>query len=124
MSINTSRVSQILTIDGDFDRPIQGRRWPVPKEVSVSGDRLCWTINAVADEAHPSKGLLEKFWQLGEAPDRQILAFAKRHGVLGICGHELPRTHRKPSCMPSGFSPSPPFNGEFWEPIPVWRKLA
>ncbi len=39
--------------------------------------------------------LLQQFIKLKDAPDSAIASFVKRFGILGICEHDLPRTHTR-----------------------------
>lgn len=83
--------------------------------------------------AEPTPELLKRFIKLTDGHD--VLAFARRWGVLGVCTHDKPRTHRatpsifpfddrdsraeEPICYPRGW-----FQGECSEPIGVWLRYA
>jgi hypothetical protein len=86
--------------------------------------------------AQPTSGLmLRRFIELADGDD--VLAFARRWGVLGICAHDRPRTHRatpaqfpindrdsqteslQQLCYPRGW-----FEAECSEPIGVWLRYA
>lgn len=87
-------------------------------------------------------GLLEKFAALAEAPDVSILAYARRWGVLEICEHGVPATHRRPEgtlwpgvrggalnpigCRPElvGGDASNPMSAVYREPVAAWRLFA
>ncbi len=76
----------------------------------------------------PSTGLLESFLKLGEpdADPADILRYARRWGVLGICRkHRLPGSHKtdfalsycRPRCWNEDAAAG-------WEPIESWRHYA
>jgi hypothetical protein len=66
--------------------------WP---RVWLDGDHLCYGLDAKHPGAGPkegdARGMLDRFWRI-EQP-KQVLAFASRYGVLGICEHGLPASH-------------------------------
>jgi hypothetical protein len=49
-------------------------------------------------------GALDRFINLADAPPERILQFAREWGVLNLCGHRLPYTHR-PLPPPSADNP-------------------
>lgn len=62
--------------------------------------------------------LLDRFIKVGDCSDprREVVRFASEHGVLDLCGHGLPVTHRSdrqfsrfwlPECWPVGSEPVP-----------------
>ena len=84
----------------------------------------------------PSPDLLDKFCELAEdESDKKVARFARSHGLLGLCKHELPVAHsytpyedakiqgfheklrlrprRRPRCSPS-----------WQEPVSAWRRFA
>lgn len=81
-----------------------------PKE-----QKLIWGFSAASVATAPAS-LLEKFLMLHDRPTSDILAFAKRWGVLEICKHGLPCTHS--NCHPLEDRLS------YWEPIQAWRSFS
>jgi len=99
--------------------------WHMPRDVALAGKGA---RAALMTEHHNSAGeqyivaddavVLDEFIVLADAPDREILAFAKKYGVLGLCQHGLPFGH-------------PPLEGQTalcrWarrERLSVWRLMA
>lgn len=100
----------------------------VPKAIRLQGDRLLWSSDDYR-EADP-KGMLEAFIRIGDAAD--VLRFAGRFGILGICEHGLPASHNPAPpgyptvrfwepCRPLGWMDG---NGECWEPLDRWFFFA
>lgn len=77
---------------------LQGN-WIKPGEIDLDGDNLIWRennsqwITATEEKMHT---MLSRFIKLEYADKQQILDFARRYGVLGICQHQLPATHNQP----------------------------
>lgn len=103
-------------------RPVGAHAWPVPDVIELGQERgedcLYWRYTPPRFLfERPRAGMLDGFTRLWQAPNAQILRFARRWGALHICAHNLPTSHAK--CMPlrctreSGFW--------FWEPIETWR---
>jgi hypothetical protein len=93
---------------GRLERRVLAPRWQLPRRIVLDGDRLRWTWTAGTDGPgitpdrliEPAAGLLEDFLQLRNAPARQILRYAQRWGVLGLCEHDFPAQH-PPEYWPS-----------------------
>ncbi len=70
-------------------RPIT---WP---RVWLDGDRLYYGYDPERPKLRPiegdSVGMLNRFWRI--ARPQQVVDFADRYGVLGICEHGLPAPH-------------------------------
>lgn len=66
-------------------------RW-APTEIEVVGDELRYVIEP--SRARQSEGVLEAFVGISDGSD--AASFAKRFGVLHLCRHGLPETHRQP----------------------------
>lgn len=75
--------------------------------------------------------MLDRFTHIRNASD--VLAFAKRFGVLGICKHGLPASHNPPPqphpsggrCAPSGWTERSASKGyAMWDPIDRWLHFA
>ena len=109
--------------------------WSIPGEVVKHADGLIrWGNDGgrVATASDAPADIVMKFVGLSDASDAKVLAYAKRHGVLGICGHGLPVTHitgvgtggwRPVHCT---FRESVTVDGREWatEPIERWREYA
>lgn len=78
-------------LGGTFDG--FARRWKVwaPAKVWVENEWLMWLG---PDEFLSAEGMLQSFTRIRDPED--IPTFAKRYGVLNLCGHGLPETHRRP----------------------------
>ncbi|MGI8643200.1 MAG: hypothetical protein ACR2LS_03685 [Thermomicrobiales bacterium] len=101
--------------------------------------RLTWSPTP-SGETVPGPDLLPAFAKLAHTPAEDILAFARRWGVLGICPHGLVAIH--PGCSPLGFvalaAVAPPEErfaivtqgaaerdvNPYWEPLSAWRHYA
>jgi hypothetical protein len=93
--------------------------------IQTNGPSIAWRGGSVREVA-PGGPLLDQFVQLREAPDEELLKFARRWGTLGLCEHGLPRFHprhgwcdglRLRSHTRSGA-------GVFIEPLAGWRQVA
>jgi hypothetical protein len=82
----------------------------------------------------PKQGMLSEFVSLSALSEtefpRQVLAYARRWGVLEICDHGLPRSHTS-GCRPREAEVPEPPDGEmagdwmvFREPLLAWRVFA
>lgn len=134
MTANEERVkweeAAFVRENGTLERPVKDL-WQVPPGIELVGDRLVWPRRRRVDEetfVRSGPGLLDGFMKLGDAPAEQILAFARRWGVLGICVHGAPASHRPPSvpfdpavpsCMPQQLE-----NGDYYESLISWRYFA
>src|ERR1019366_6695571 len=75
-------------------RTVDGELWPVPTIIRIEGDRIYWTWgDEPSKEIGPTKRMLESFYCLADASDKQILAFAKEYGIIFVCEHNLPLGH-------------------------------
>ncbi len=109
--------------------------WYAPELLSLSGDYLYW--EHPGRKVRPDDEILAGFMSLSEGAERRILSFARRYGVIEVCAHDLPASH-KPRCQPQVGSaeleeqvanPKPrpfgkPYSLTHREPIAVWRKFA
>src|SRR5438093_76622 len=80
-----------------LERPYAADVLLVPPVVELDGERLRWSFGGkrgspswTARRVLPGTGMLMKFAELSDAPPADILAFAKKWGVLGVCRHDLP----------------------------------
>lgn len=87
-----------------LERLVNGALLMVPGDIWLDRGLLRWRMGR-SDKSRggmpnhpryvePGPGLLTCFLNLAEAEDEQILAFAERWGVLGLCDHGMPHTHR------------------------------
>lgn len=109
--------------------------WPVPGEVVKHADGLIrhgGDGGRRATAASAPSDFLMRFVRLADASDAKVVTFAKRFGVLGICGHQLPYTHVT-GVGTGGWRPlhcsyrrSVTVDGREWgiEPIERWRDYA
>lgn len=119
----TAELSRIFTADS----------WSLPSVVELDGERLLWRAAKGEEKRfHPGRGLMEDFVRLHESSPDQIVKYAKRWGVLGLCSHGLPTSHSYPSyvfgykgmthiCRPA---PSKSMRGYFEEPLEIWRDFS
>ncbi len=124
---------------GEVERPLAGWRWAVPGHVELdpTGDGLVWEWGVGEPrwvEANDAARLLERFVALAEAPADAILGFARRWGVLAVCAHGLPCSHRPDEPVP--LDPADAFSRahgchamsaggrSFSEPLGPWRRFA
>lgn len=120
------------------DRPMQSGRVFVPARIQFEGAFLTWPWVPHGDEKRVTyrqakPGMLAGFVRLHRASDQEILAYARKWGVLGICErHGLPCSHNqypygpydgvKP-CLPMLVTPLPREGSDFQvgEPLAHWR---
>lgn len=123
------RCADFFSDRNTLERAFTWEIWPRAKSIKLMGDLLIW----VPDERRERKfrdpqpddiGVLMRFLRLSNAPPEEILKFASEWGVLDLCKHMNPRTHKKLSkedgpCEQLQFS-----WGDLWEPAEVWRDFA
>jgi hypothetical protein len=135
--------------EGRSHRPIAPDWWERPHRIELVDGRLVpYYGDSSFISAQPE--MLERFLRLANASDAEILAFARRFGMLDLCAHGRPRRHdvvtgRGPACeltvvrrgrrdgteefrlwRPSGrdeFDPQTIVSEGVERPI-AWRKLA
>jgi hypothetical protein len=130
---------------GQLDRPVAANLLYVPASVELRGGRLAW-VHHVYDQkggryivspkaVTPGPTLLEEFVRLTALPDEAIVSYARKWGLLGICRHNLPRTHWRKS-IHSGTStdrfcdlrlyknPDGSVETSGWEPLVAWRRYS
>jgi len=95
--------------EGTLDRPAAAGSLMVPPELSLGvvkrhGKCLLWNLGQDGNWATMNRNtttessMFENFVKLGKgvAPAEEILSYAKRWGVLGICEHGMPSSHNPP----------------------------
>lgn len=107
---------------GQKGRPlIQTSEIPIPPEIAIIGDRICWSIRnwKRIRLVRPRRAMLDQFLSLSNAAAEQICTFARKYGVLAICEHGKPTSHN----LDCEMAPCPEING--WsEPLDRWRYYA
>jgi hypothetical protein len=113
--------------------------WAVPGKLSVAGDLLVWSgPRRVGEWPTPDmlRGMLSNFLNLDEGSDQQVLEFARRWGVLGLCKHGLSAGHVHAAAIgPAGAEPplvrfqyhhcaAVRRSNQYVEPLAVWRSYA
>src|SRR5947208_16106489 len=77
--------------------------WYVPR-VELRGGVLQWRLGKAPGLAPPTAGAagaLDGFIRLVAASDEEVLAYARRWGMLQLCKHDRPFTHDR-RCVPVG----------------------
>jgi hypothetical protein len=130
-------LSGVRSEKGLVDRPVSGTYLVVPAGVQIEGDRLIWThvldpwsdAETRARIVNPGPKLLDEFIGLSHSGNDEVVRFAMKWGVLGICEHGLPHTHSqnvhdfldKQSYCELRLLPSPDaFVRRGWEPLASW----
>ena len=113
-----------------LERQLPIDNWLAPIDVGLDekGDSLVWRPQAGYRRVEGNRGVLSEFVALATAPPERILEYARRWGVLEICEHGVPRTHRSPGAWP--YSIAFPFckpqgdESAYQEPLGAWRSLS
>ena len=83
----------LTTARGNLERPVDSGLLQIPSRIELHDGFLWWDWlgehNWMAERA-PSAGLLWQFVALATVSDHDVLAYARRWGVLLICEHGLP----------------------------------
>jgi hypothetical protein len=127
---------------GRLDRLGSPNRLVIPASVSLNGRRLNWQHDSDpwspegrrAKIVVPGATMLEDFTQLDSGSDLAIERYARKWGVLGICRHGLPRTHRRKLvsalaeqesfCKLNLYRSPDALIRSGWEPLSRWRDYA
>jgi hypothetical protein len=131
--------------EGNLHVPAAARHWSAPREVKVKGGRLFYDYMGSPPQmprrVSPGPELLSKFLLLDGASATEIVSFAKRWGVLGLCRHGLMYPHealygarrwnRQVNCFPGRIKRSlvgPDYPGIYnywlWEPLESWWRYV
>ena len=101
------------TKDAELARIFTADSWIAPNIVEREGEKLLWRATPGKEKrVHPGRELIEDFIRLHDSPPDQIVKYAKRWGVLGLCSHGLPASHSFPSFVSKI---------EVCEPVPAKR---
>jgi len=99
----------------------------VPKEIRLVSEELVWNTKGVFSKAQSQSNLLVDFIKLADSNPEDILVFAQKWGVLGLCQHSLPSSHRLPTSLEEWNSPPDPdrfCEPKGVEPLIEWRSWA
>ena len=102
----------------------------VPEEVHFQDGRLHWKIDAPPRFRAAGFGMLQRFTDLHAKSESEILNFAKKWGVLGLCQHDLPASHSwilfgaQHGHNPCSNIPSNVAGFDFCEDIAEWRRFS
>ena len=131
--------------EGELHVPVPERNWLAPREVKISGGRLLYALMGrppqMPRQVLPGPQLLSKFLSLADSSPTEIVRFAKRWGVLGLCRHGLMYPHealsgrrpwnREVNCFPGRIkrgviNPNRPEIHHYWlwEPLDSWWHYA
>jgi hypothetical protein len=115
------------------DRPMQSGICYVPEKIELDSGNILY-LGGTLKEVRPGVGMLARFVDLHHQRDEEILKYAKKWGVLGICKHSLPCSHTQFAysilaprhknaewCMPRAV---PGRKHWYADPIEVWRLLS
>jgi hypothetical protein len=112
-----------------LDRVMDSMDWQPPGWIRVRNGNLEWgwikdgTISP--RRIRPDRAMFERFLGLASASETAIARYATKWGMLFICEHGLPASHKAHEHDGSGGCPlitrSP---NEYWEPIARWRHFS
>jgi len=72
--------------------------WVKPGKIEIDGDDLIWRQDNsrwLTATENRMRTMLARFIRLEDADKQEILKFAQRYGVLGICRHQWPASHNQ-----------------------------
>jgi hypothetical protein len=85
---------------------------------------MAWGCKGEPRLSPPVAGCLSNFIKLANAPSEEVIEFARVWGVLGICEHHEPSTHRE-GCLPLGVGRNGLVAGRLApEPLSQWDRFA
>ena len=79
------------TDSASLGRPDSHGSWQVPLDVKLDDDALRSLPGG--EPVSDRRELLEAFVRLIDQPDRAFVAFARKWGIINICGHGVPASH-------------------------------
>ena len=125
----TGDLTEVRTARGTLDRALTGPPWLVPGDTELDAERLVWNYVAMVQRnrrVQPRDGMLERFIELADGSAADVLRYARHYGVLMICEHGLPASHRPTrlfnqdiGCRPAGWG-----GRKCWEPLERWWHFA
>jgi hypothetical protein len=100
----------------------------VPEDMKLHDGQIFWGGIRLREQK-TGTGMLSRFVELHRATDTEIFEYACKWGVLGICEHGLPSSHRSmPFGRQFGIEPCVPLPGrsqfEFCDPLDAWRHYS
>lgn len=125
---------QLLNDKGVLERDILTKQWPLPDDIEVQENRLCYGFGQAPELAELSDGFLSDFLKIADASaddlPRLVKKYASCYGVLELCErHDLPRSHpnyvdaQNPPALAAdyfGYCPPRQAGKRFWEPLSGW----
>lgn len=127
------RMGEMLSDTNTLERPFNWRLKPTLRSVELYGDLLVWRPDGKEplplSPQQSDVGLLHQFVRFCEknTPVEEILKFARKWGVLGLCQHLLPMPHHRLDLHFRNQPPCQPFQlptGEFFEALEFWRNYS
>lgn len=115
--------------DGRMERalPLAPRYGPKSVSLHSKGNGFSWSAWRMKPVQDAAPELL-RFIGLAEGTDLQVMKFARRHGVMRFCKHEVPSTHasgvRIVGESSSGRCQPLMDSGRYFEPFDWWRRMA
>lgn len=131
-SMQTAASAAFYDVEGAPMHGLQAQTWPVPEHVEVRDGRLVGDWRAGVREQGADENVLRRFLGLADASDAAVLDYARRWGILMLCGHDLPTYHdathdamrgRVLDGQPGRWCVEPA-GPTFSESIEVWRDYA
>lgn len=103
--------------------------WKVPGGIRIETGNLLWRLANFTEIDPDQKSMRDLFWEfleLANASDEEILVFAQKWGVLGICKCGEPAAHTASQYPTGGFEGCEIPNQEDWssEPLDKYRHYA
>lgn len=107
--------------------------WFAPDKIEIKGNDLIYRVEdnkglIRPDQKTMRQEVLAGFLRLAEATDEEILEYASKWGVLGLCEHGLPMAHSLKPIQNHHIAESEDFGckrtkkrGWFYEPLDKWR---
>lgn len=112
-------------------RPFQARKYTGQEVVGVREGNLIWRethtpiLDYLYERIDNTEDILLKFIRLHSGSSDEILTFARKWGVLGICEHSFPASHNPPRMSKSKDHPACKAlrlnDGNYREPLERWR---
>lgn len=99
--------------------PLAVLPWVAPADVTARRGMLEWSGTGALVGSLDTRGLLDAFVPLADAPDDAVAAFARRYGVLGCCRHGEPFPHVR-----DAQGERCPVGDRGRDPLATWRALA
>lgn len=85
--------------------------WLAPTDLEIADGSIVAAATTPWRSVESGRGIFTAFLRLGDAPGEQLLLYALKWGLLGLCDHGLPQTHALATSaagMDFGYSDRPP----------------